>query len=156
MNIRDTCYECTTCSSQFDVTLDRVHCDCGGVLDLRCDQPSYHVSDDPYDVGLLRFSDVIAVEKGFLRQSSLGLSATPLVPMGNSLFVKCDFISPSGSFKDRGAQVLAAVALSLGAQRIVLDSSGNAGAAMAAHSARIRLTLSCKRWAVFTTSPITV
>lgn len=139
MNISEALYECTTCTSRFEVTLGRVHCDCGGVLDLRYEQPAYHASRDPHDVGLLRFSDLLPVDASFLRRSSLGLSATPLVSISDSLFVKCDFVSPSGSFKDRGAQVLAAVALSLGAQRIVLDSSGNAGAAMAAHSARIGL-----------------
>jgi len=59
--------------------------------------------------------------------------------MGEGILAKCDYVSPSGSFKDRGAQVLTSVALSLGATRVVLDSSGNAGAAMAAHCARVGL-----------------
>ena len=139
MNISEALYQCAQCSTRFEVTLSRVECNCGGVLDLHYDDPAYRVLHDRLDAGLLRFADLIPIETALLRQASLGLSATPLVSMGPSLFVKCDFISPSGSFKDRGAQVLAALAISLGAQRIVLDSSGNAGAAMAAHSARVGL-----------------
>jgi len=41
------------------------------------------------------------------------------------------------SFKDRGAPVLAALALRRGATSVVVDSSGNARAAKAAHCARL-------------------
>lgn len=43
---------------------------------------------------------------------------------------------PTLSFKDRGAAVLAAHARHIGARRIIQDSSGNAGAAVAAYAAR--------------------
>ena len=52
---------------------------------------------------------------------------------------KVEFASPTLSFKDRGAVVLVAKALELGAGRLVADSSGNAGAAIAAYAARAGL-----------------
>src|SRR5205807_9984686 len=47
--------------------------------------------------------------------------------------------NPTGSFKDRGTALLAAHARSLGLDRLVEDSSGNAGASVAAYAARAGL-----------------
>jgi threonine synthase len=70
---------------------------------------------------------------------SLGEGLTPLVPVSIDrprLLAKVDYLMPTLSFKDRGAVMLAAVARALGAERLVADSSGNAGAAIAAYAAR--------------------
>ncbi len=48
-------------------------------------------------------------------------------------------MSPTGSFKDRGATVVVSKAKALGAQTLVEDSSGNAGTAIAAYAARAGL-----------------
>lgn len=138
----DLILRCAECGSDYEVALSRIDCDCGGVLDLLFETPAYRSDTIGREAGLARFGELIPVDTSLLRRVSLGLSTTPLLAMGGPLFVKCDFISPSGSFKDRGAQVLTALALSLDAQRVVLDSSGNAGAAMAAHCARIGLACS--------------
>lgn len=47
-----------------------------------------------------------------------------------NLFFKLDSQLPSGSFKDRASQFVAAQALALGEKKIALASTGNAGAAM--------------------------
>jgi len=47
---------------------------------------------------------------------------------------KLEFESPTGSFKDRGAAMLVAAALDLGATTLVADSSGNAGIAISAYA----------------------
>lgn len=46
---------------------------------------------------------------------------------------------PTLSFKDRGAVLLAELALRLSPHQVVADSSGNAGTAIAAYCARARL-----------------
>jgi threonine synthase len=72
---------------------------------------------------------------------------TPLIPLwaggpgDGSVFLKLEYVSPTLSFKDRGAVVLAAAALEAGAELAVCDSSGNAGAAAAAHFARAGIPL---------------
>ncbi|MGM0431296.1 MAG: threonine synthase [Spirochaetota bacterium] len=48
-----------------------------------------------------------------------------------NLTCKLDGLNPSGSFKDRASQLIAAQALALGEERVVLASTGNAGSAMA-------------------------
>ena len=51
-------------------------------------------------------------------------------------FVVAEFALPTGSFKDRGAAAVVADARARGARRVTLDSSGNAGLAVAAAAAR--------------------
>jgi threonine synthase len=48
---------------------------------------------------------------------------------------KLEFMMPTGSFKDRGMTVLVSYLKSLGVQRVLEDSSGNAGASLSAYAA---------------------
>jgi threonine synthase len=52
------------------------------------------------------------------------------------VYLKLESQNPTGSFKDRGAATLVAALRGLGIERVVEDSSGNAGASLAAYSAR--------------------
>lgn len=56
------------------------------------------------------------------------------------LELKLEYLSPTGSFKDRGAAMLISAAWSGGATAFVEDSSGNAGAALAAYAAAARIS----------------
>ncbi|MEU7577932.1 threonine synthase [Streptomyces sp. NPDC041068] len=70
---------------------------------------------------------------------SLGEGRTPLVELEGPVSAKLDFLMPTLSFKDRGAVLLAALAQRLGPERVIADSSGNAGTAVAAYCARAGL-----------------
>jgi threonine synthase len=79
---------------------------------------------------------------------SLGEPMTPLIAIeheGRSIELKCDYLLPSGSYKDRGAAVLMTHLRAIGIRRAVEDSSGNAAASLAAYAARagIQLTVFC-------------
>jgi threonine synthase len=79
---------------------------------------------------------------------SLGEPITPLVPVrlrDRRVWLKCDYLMPTGSYKDRGAAVLMSHLKGLGVTSAVEDSSGNAGAALAAYAAAagIALTVFC-------------
>ena len=63
---------------------------------------------------------------------TMGEGATPLVAIDDGLRLKLDFLMPTLSFKDRGSVVLVAKAAEIGVRRLVADSSGNAGASIAA------------------------
>jgi threonine synthase len=67
---------------------------------------------------------------------TLGEGMTPLLPIRPGMWCKCDYVTPTGSFKDRGTAVMLSVALAAGAHRLVADSSGNAGRSIAAYAAR--------------------
>ncbi|MFV0128015.1 threonine synthase [Streptomyces sp. HMX112] len=70
---------------------------------------------------------------------SLGEGRTPLVALTDTVSAKLDFLMPTLSFKDRGAVLLAELARRLAPRRVIADSSGNAGTAVAAYCARAGL-----------------
>lgn len=84
---------------------------------------------------------------------SMGEGMSPLVPAPgrSATWLKLDFLMPTLSFKDRGAVVLATRAKLVGARGVVVDSSGNAGTAMAAYAARAGLR--CEVFVPIGTSP---
>jgi threonine synthase len=69
---------------------------------------------------------------------SLGEGCTPLVRRcwrGVSARFKLEWFAPTGSFKDRGASVMISILRQQGIDRVLEDSSGNGGAAVAAYAA---------------------
>jgi Pyridoxal-phosphate dependent enzyme len=84
---------------------------------------------------LWRFAEALPV--GEPPDISMGEEMTPLltIPDHPGLALKADYLMPTGSFKDRGAALLVALARGLKVTRTVADSSGNAGAAIAAYAA---------------------
>jgi threonine synthase len=88
------------------------------------------------------------------QEVTMGEGFTPLVPLeaaNPNVLVKVDYQMPTLSFKDRGAVVLIAKAKSLGAKKLVQDSSGNAGTSVAAYAARAGM--SCTIFVPDSTSP---
>jgi threonine synthase len=81
--------------------------------------------------GLWRYRTDIAIHGDPV---TLGEGATPIVPYEKYL-LKLEGISPTGSFKDRGAATAITAARAAGARTVVEDSSGNAGTAIAAYAA---------------------
>jgi len=85
---------------------------------------------------LWRYADALPVQSE--TAISLGEGWTPLIPYqgaAREVLVKLEHLSPSGSYKDRGAALLLSRIRELGIERVVEDSSGNAGAAIAAYAA---------------------
>jgi threonine synthase len=69
---------------------------------------------------------------------TMGEGCTPLVSRrwaGVPARLKLEWFSPTGSFKDRGASVMVSILRSQGVTRLLEDSSGNGGAAIAAYAA---------------------
>jgi len=67
---------------------------------------------------------------------------TPLEEMdfnGHRILLKIDYLFPTGSYKDRGATVLISKVKELGLKKVIEDSSGNAGSAIAAYCARAQI-----------------
>jgi len=108
-------------------------CSCGSALDFaERPLPTGDPDVDPLD-GLRAFEAFLPVAPAV----TLGEGFTPLAaaPSWDARF-KLDYVLPSGSFKDRGAAVMLSRAVELGVDRVLEDSSGNAGAAVAQYAAR--------------------
>ncbi len=75
---------------------------------------------------------------------TLGEGGTPCVELRavagmlgiRRVYGKAEYQNPTGSFKDRGTAAMMSVAAELGVTAVVEDSSGNAGASVAAYAAR--------------------
>jgi len=72
---------------------------------------------------------------------------TPLVPAprlseraGAEVWLKCEGVNPTGSFKDRGMTMAISKAVEEGAKAVVCASTGNTSASAAAYAARAGLT----------------
>lgn len=74
----------------------------------------------------------------------MGEGNTPLIPLLRSaqeldldeVYIKCEFMNPTGSFKDRGMAFALAHSRELGVEKIIVASAGNASASAAAYGSR--------------------
>jgi len=135
-------YICTNCGKKHDITPTRWKCECNGLLDLEKDTPKMDAASwNTYPNSLWRYVETMpfAKDSQTWKQVTMGEGQTPLIMLDNSepnTYVKMDFMMPTLSFKDRGAVVLMAKAKELGVSKVIADSSGNAGTAIAAYAAR--------------------
>jgi threonine synthase len=133
MNLR-----CLSCKRTYPYDTYRWRCECGGVFELE-DTPGFTQDEiETDDCSLWRYRAMLPVqyEESII---SLGEGFTPLVETqvyGAKIHCKLEFLAPTGSFKDRGTAVLANMLRELGVRKVVEDSSGNAGASLAAYAAR--------------------
>lgn len=145
--------KCYQCNQKYPIFDRRWRCDCGGVLDIQF-SPSLDESKVIQRApNLWRYRDAIPLPED-AQPVSFSEGLTPLLPVvlsEKTLFVKQDYLFPSGSFKDRGATVLISLAKWLGVERVVEDSSGNAGCAIAAYCASAQI--GCEIFVPSDTSP---
>ncbi len=141
-------YICDQCSTTYRIDTLRYKCDCGQPLSLKRTGSRFSVDRvSMEDSTLWRYCGALPIADD-ASIISLGEGMTPLVSFDSPTHdhrLKLDFVCPTGSYKDRGAAVLLSKVKELGVQEVVEDSSGNAGAAIAAYSAKagIDCTIYC-------------
>lgn len=123
---------CSRCGKVSDGT--GWQCECGGPLE-RGDVAPFRKEELTPVHSLWRYQKYLGTEKSV----SFNEGFTPLVFLGG-YYYKLDFLFPTGSFKDRGATVMMSELAKRGINYIVEDSSGNAGASVAAYAARAGIT----------------
>ncbi len=131
---------CTGCGQPYPTQGFPYKCPtCGGLFDFA--EPLPFAPGPRAQVarrGLARFRNSLPIppEAPLI---SLGEGGTPLLEgkVGDlPVHFKCEQQNPTGSFKDRGAAVLVSCLAAGGVRHVVEDSSGNAGSALAAYTAR--------------------
>lgn len=142
--MRNLTYYCHSCRRETnECTPDFLCKSCGGVLVFSFESYDNKVSEN--HVGVWRFSDSFPLHNG----CSLGEGMTPLLqarssaitPHPGHVFLKYEASNPTGSFKDRGTALVVSAAEQLGYKNLVIASTGNAGASVAAYAARMGLRL---------------
>lgn len=113
---------CSRCGFRDGFSFSALECgECGGALDL---------AEETYEPSAERVT--------------LGEGDTPVVRLAKAgralgmerLYAKLEFLNPTGSFKDRGSAVMVSALRSAGVKAAAEDSSGNAGASVAAYCAQ--------------------
>lgn len=128
---------CSECAAEYSFGDVVWRCECGGLLDIGFDVEFDLGKIERRKPTMWRYreaipiesdEDIVSFEEGF----------TPLLEVsvgGRGVYIKQEQLFPTGSYKDRGASVLISRVKALGIGRVVEDSSGNAGAAVAAYCA---------------------
>ncbi len=135
MNLR-----CPVCGCTEPLPTKRWRCVCGRPFLLTGLPPFRRDAIRPVERGLWRYRELLPALDG--EPVTLGEGGTPLLLEeweGLRLGLKLEFLSPTASFKDRGTAVLVSFLRSWGVREVVDDSSGNAGASLAAYGARAGL-----------------
>ncbi|MDK2372234.1 MAG: threonine synthase [Candidatus Korarchaeota archaeon] len=71
-----------------------------------------------------------------VRPITMGEGGTPLIKIGEGLWVKFEGSNPTGSFKDRGMTVAVSLAKEAGVKSVICASTGNTSASVAAYASR--------------------
>ena len=130
-------YICAKCGRTEAVTTRKPHCECGGLWKLDDTPPVFSLDAvDPHEWSQFRYRRFMALDDESWRGVSMGEGMTPVVRLDGDVLLKMDYFMPTLSFKDRGAAVLIAHCKSIGVEKVVQDSSGNAGNSVAAYCAR--------------------
>ncbi len=129
---------CSLCGETFSPENVLWRCPhCGGPLEWRGLPPFDAAKIEPKEPGLWRYRKFFPLPTAY-QPLTLGEGWTPLISLpafSPNLHFKLEFLLPTGSFKDRGV-ALVVNRLAIGNIReFVDDSSGNAGASMAAYGA---------------------
>jgi threonine synthase len=128
-------YRCPACGARLAADRPLWRCPCGSHLNLAPGQGLARGEIDQGEASLWRYRAALALGPP---QVSLGEGWTPLVRRqwaGAAVWFKLESQMPTGSFKDRGTAVMLNHLLAVGVGRVHEDSSGNAGAALAAYAA---------------------
>ena len=141
-------FYCSSCNADCGSRIDFHQCpQCSGPLSFTLDRPATFPRSlvEARPPGMWRYAEALPA---FSSPVSLGESPTPLIPFQCGDFqglAKCEYSLPSGSYKDRGSALLMSYLQESGVAEAVEDSSGNAGASLAAYAARagIRLKVFC-------------
>jgi len=132
---------CTKCKTTYGLNDPIWCCECGSILDIEFEPLFDLEAISARRPTMWRYREAIPVthetsivtfDEGF----------TPLVEVtfsGKPVLIKQDHLFPTGSYKDRGASVLISKIKELGIQKVVEDSSGNAGCAIAAYCAKTNI-----------------
>lgn len=148
-------YICSVCKHEEPVSTRKSKCDCGGLFRLSYTPEKFDLTKIDRSVwGMYRYHRFLPLENDYWKTFSIGEGMTPVIPLDDHVLLKMDYMMPTLSFKDRGASILIHHCHSIGVDRVVQDSSGNAGNSIAAYCARAGIA--CDIFVPEGTSPLKI
>jgi len=152
---------CIKCGSIYSMIEKSVVCPkCQGLLEVEYDfdliQEKFRKDDleKSHARGLWRYEKALPIPGEF--KITFGEGYTPLIETRRlvnepKLIAKLDYITPTGSFKDRGSTIAISKANELQVDAVAIDSTGNAAASIAAYASKAQIP--CYAFAPSTTEP---
>jgi threonine synthase len=129
--------QCCECGNAEEFTLESWRCNCGGAWEVEKQSTFIPHKIRSNDYTIWRYGDQFGLDIQ-VPSISMGVGWTPLIPiqlLDKQVFLKMEYLMPTGSFKDRGVNTMVNQLAHMGVELMVEDSSGNAGASLAAHGA---------------------
>ena len=129
---------CLNCGNTAELTLAEWRCSCGSAWEPSEIPPFRLDKINTRQYALWRYGALLGLDIT-APFTHMGVGWTPLVPIklfGKNVHLKLEYLLPTGSFKDRGINTMVNQLVQMGVNAMVEDSSGNAGASLAAHGAR--------------------
>lgn len=134
--------KCVRCGSEHPLSPIYSCPACEGILDVVYD---YERIENKWRRGEVDEDDLLPLPAS--ERVTIGEGNTPLVKADRlarrlgleTLYLKCEFANPTGSFKDRPVSMGVSMGVRFGQKRIIVASSGNGAAATSAYSARAGL-----------------
>lgn len=129
---------CPNCGKSYQVIENVWECSCGSAVEVAEPKSIQPGRISRADFSIWRYAHALPLND--LRHIvTMGEGLTPLVPYDRadpSLWLKLEYTNPTGSYKDRGVSMVVSKLVEAGIQDVVEDSSGNAGASLAAYTSR--------------------
>ena len=135
---------CESCGKTEQYAFTNWRCECGGAWFLESNLPLSMDAVHKDINSIWRYRDYFPAEIQEMNRS-MGAGFTPLLPCrlyDRDVNLKLDYLMPTGSFKDRGVELMLNAMAAERIDRVVEDSSGNAGASVAAYAARMGIQAS--------------
>jgi threonine synthase len=137
---------CPTSRFRVDAAYSPLRCPHTGEPLEFTELPAFHPERiDAREPGQWRYAAMLPVVAEGRTRVTLGEGWTPLIAdewHGRPVLWKLDALMPTGSYKDRGVSVMVNWLLGQGAEVLVDDSSGNAGASLSCYAGRAGLQAS--------------
>lgn len=129
---------CPDCGTHSFLEPKSWRCQCGGAWETVLPDTFDPALIDSTETSVWRYKRLYGLD---FEQPKIVMGAgwTPLLPLTlneRPVFVKPEYFAPTASFKDRGTELMINILMDQGVTHIAEDSSGNAGASVAAFAAR--------------------
>lgn len=134
---------CQNCGKPYPEKGTPYKCECGGVFDFSKFPAVSAIHFEKSHKGMDLFHSSLGLDDS-MPLITLGEGNTPLLQgifNHHPIYYKLEGQNPTGSYKDRGSAVLVSFLKARGVTSCVEDSSGNAGASLAAYCARAGIDL---------------
>ena len=129
---------CPDCGAQATLSPEAWRCHCGGAWETILPETFDPALIDAAETSVWRYRRLYGLDFN-TPQIVMGAGWTPLLPLtlnSRPVWVKPEYFAPTASFKDRGTELMINILAHQGVTHIAEDSSGNAGASVAAFAAR--------------------